>query len=49
MTYRGIRLPEAEGLDTTEVQNSPEEEVGEVEADPTTEEGVDPLKETLTG
>ena len=49
MTYRGIRLLEVGGQDIIEDQNSPEVEVEEVEADPTTEEGVDPLKKTPHG
>ena len=49
MTFRVIMLLEAEDLDIIEEMNRPEEEVGEVGADPTTEEGVDPLKETLHG
>ena len=47
MTFRGIMLLEAEDLDIIEEMNRPEEEVGVAGVDPTTEEGVDPLKETL--
>ena len=49
MTFSGTGLPEVGGQATAEGQNSPEVGVEEVEADLTTEEGVDPLKETLDG
>ena len=51
MAFRVIMLleVEVEDLDTTGVMNRPEEEVGVAGVDPTTEEGVDPLKETLDG
>ena len=51
MAFRVIMLleVEVEDLATTGEMNRPEEEAGVVGVDLTTEEGVDPLKETLDG